>query len=132
MSPLAATSPMLDRYPRRDGLYRLLPDAVAVIDRYQKRVVRLDSLGSDIWLRMDGLTLLRDIASDIAGQRGQALANTLHEATAMTGILIGEGLAHLSLEPEPLPYHLAIPQEEQDPVQTAESMLACGWMPDED
>jgi hypothetical protein len=131
MSPMSATSPMLDRYPRRDGLYRILPDAVAVNDRYQKRVVRLDPLASEIWLRMDGLTMLRDIAIDIAGQRGSSLTPIQHEVIAITGILIGEGLAHLSLQAEYLPYHLALPQEDQDPVQTAESMLACGWITDE-
>jgi hypothetical protein len=124
-------SAMLDRYPRRDGLYKVLPDAVAVLDRYQKRVVRLDPLSSEIWLRMDGLTSLRDIARDIAGQQGQVLSKTLHEATVLIGMLIGEGLVHLGLEPEPLPYHLTLPHEDQDPAQTAESMLACGWMPDE-
>lgn len=123
----SAASSMLDRYLRRDGLYKVLPDAVAVFDRYQKRIVRLDALGSEIWLRIDGLTQLRDIASDIAGQRGEALNTVLRDATAMTGILIGEGLVHLSLEPEPLPYHLALPREEQDPEQTAESMRASGW-----
>ncbi len=123
----SAASSMLDRFPRRDGLYKVLPDAVAVFDRYQKRIVRLDALGSEIWLRIDGITRLRDIASDIAGQRGESLNTVLRDATAMTGILIGEGLVHLSLEPEPLPYHLALPREEQDPQQTAESMRASGW-----
>jgi hypothetical protein len=123
----SAASSMLDRFPRRDGLYKVLPDAVAVFDRYQKRIVRLDALGSEIWLRIDGITRLRDIASDIAGQRGESLNTVLRDATAMTGILIGEGLVHLSLEPEPLPYHLALPREEQDPEQTAESMRASGW-----
>lgn len=124
----SAASSMLDRYPRRDGLYKVLPDAVAVFDRYQKRIVRLDALGSEIWLRIDGITRLREIASDIAGQRGEALNEILRDATAMTGILIGEGLVHLSLEPEPLPYHLSLPREEQDPDQTEESMRASGWV----
>jgi hypothetical protein len=124
----SAASSMLDRYPRRDGLYKVLPDAVAVFDRYQKRIVRLDALGSEIWLRMDGITPLREIASDIAGRRGESLNDILRDATAMTGILIGEGLVHLSLEPAPLPYHLALPREEQDPEQTEESMRASGWV----
>ena len=124
----SASSSMLERYLRRDGLYKVLPDAVAVFDRYQKRIVRLDALGSEIWLRIDGITRLREIASDIAGQRGESLNEILRDATAMTGILIGEGLVHLSLEPEPLPYHLALPREEQDPEQTEESMRASGWV----
>ncbi|MEP7289967.1 MAG: PqqD family protein [Chloroflexota bacterium] len=131
MSSTSVKSSMLERYPRRDGLYKILPDAVAVFDRYQKRIVRLDALGSEIWLRMDGLTRLQDIAADIAGLRGRPLNDVLRDATAMTGILIGEGLVHLSLAPEPLPYHLALPREEQDPVQAAESMRAAGWTQDE-
>jgi hypothetical protein len=131
MSGTPAGASMLDRYPRRDGLYKILPDAVAVYDRYQNRLVRLDALGSEIWLRIDGMTRLREIASDIAGRRGQALNEVLRNATAMTGIMIGEGLVHLSLEPEPLPYHLAFPREEQDPVQTAESLRAAGWLSDD-
>lgn len=118
---------MLDRYPRRDGIYHIMPEGVAVQDRYQKRVVRLDALGSEIWLRIDGVTRLREIAQDIAGQTGQSLDILLPQATAMTGILIGEGLVHLSLSPEPLPYHLALPREDQDPAQAAESMRAAGW-----
>ena len=120
---------MLERYPRRDGMYQIMPDAVAVHDRYQHRVVRLDALGSEIWLRIDGVTRLRDIALDIAGHSGQPLEAMLRKATAMTGILIGEGLAFLSLEPEPLPYHLTVPQEDQDPAQAEASMRAAGWLP---
>ena len=127
----SAGSTILDRFPRRDGLYKILPDVVAVFDRYQHRIVKLDPLGSEIWLRMDGMTTLRDIALDIAGQRGQTPNVVLRDSTAMLGILIGEGLAHLGLEPEPMPYHLAMPREDQDPVQTAESMRASGWMPNE-
>ncbi len=118
---------MLDRYPRRDGIYHVLPDAVAVQDRYRRRLVRLDPLGSEIWLRMDGLTCLREIGLDIAGHGNQPINDTLLRVMAMTGILIGEGLAHLSLEPLPLPYHLAVPHEDQDPVQAAESMRSSGW-----
>ena len=120
-------SSMLDRYPRRAGTFNVLPDAVAVHDRYQNRVVRLDPLGSEIWLRMDGLTPLREIALDIAGHGGQPVNDILRNVMAMTGILIGEGLAHLSLGPEPLPYHLAVPREDQDPMRAAESMRSSGW-----
>jgi hypothetical protein len=122
-------SSMLDRYPQRDGMYNVLPDSVAVHDRYRNRMVRLDPFASEIWLRIDGITPLRDIASDIAGRSGQPLEPLLRNAAAMTGILIGEGLAFLSLEPEPLPYHLAVPQEDQDPVQAEASMRAAGWFP---
>ncbi len=121
-------SSMLDRYLRRDGLYNILPQAVAVYDRYQHRVVTLDALGSEIWLRIDGLTTLRDIATDIAGRTGRPLPELLRLSTAMAGILIGEGLIHLSLEAQAQPYHLAVPREDQDPAQTQASMRASGWI----
>lgn len=124
---MSARSSMLDRYPRRDGVYYLFADAVAVHDRYQGRMVKLDSLGSEIWLRIDGLTLLADIALDIAGQNGQPVNEVMRNVAAMTGILIGEGLVHLDLEPKEQPYHLATPYEDQDPAQAEESMRASGW-----
>ncbi len=120
-------SSMLDRYPRRDGMYAILPDAVAVYDRYQNRVVTLDSLGSEIWLRIDGLTLLRDIAADIAGRTGRPLTALLRESVAMTGIMIGEGLVYLAVEADLQPYHLALPREDHDPAQAEESMRESGW-----
>jgi len=88
---------MLNRYPCRDGLYNILPDAVAVYDRYQSRIVTLDALGSELWLRMDGQTTLRDMATDIAGRIGAELAETLYKAIAMTGMLSGEGLIYLAV-----------------------------------
>jgi len=124
---MSRRSSMLDRYPRRDGVYHLLADAVAVHDRYQGRMVKLDPLGSEIWLRIDGITLLGEIALDIAGQSGQPINDVVRNVTAMTGILIGEGLVHLTLEPEAQPYHLTTPYEDQDPVQAEESMRAAGW-----
>jgi hypothetical protein len=121
-------SSMLDRYPQRDGMYQVLPDAVTVHDRYRNRMVKLDPFASEIWLRIDGITQLRAIASDIAGRTSQPLETILRNATAMTGILIGEGLAYLSLEPQPLAYHLAVPQEDQDPARAEASMRAAGWL----
>ena len=57
----------LDQYPQRDGIYRVLREGVAVQNRYQDRVVMLDPLSSEIWLRADGKTSLREIARDMAG-----------------------------------------------------------------
>ena len=93
-------------------------------------MVKLDPLGSEIWLRIDGITLLGDIALDIAGQNGQPVNEVLRNVTAMTGILIGEGLVHLTLEPEVQPYHLTTPYEDQDPAQAEESMPCGGLGPD--
>ncbi len=124
----SVTSSMLNRYPCRDGLYNILPDAVAVYDRYQSRIVTLDALGSELWLRMDGQTTLRDMATDIAGRIGAELAETLYKAIAMTGMLSSEGLIYLAVEPQAQPYHLSVPRAEQDPAQTEASMRASGWI----
>jgi hypothetical protein len=119
---------MLENYPCRDGLYNILPDTVAVYDRYQRRVVTLDALGSEIWLRIDGQTTLRDIATDIAGRSGRPLLDMLRAAIAMAGIMSGEGLIYLTTEPQAHPYHLTVPRADQDPAQTAASMRESGWI----
>ncbi len=121
-------SSMLENYPCRDGLYNILPDTVAVYDRYQRRVMTLDPLGSEIWLRIDGKTTLREIATDIAGRSGRALPETLLAAIAMAGIMSGEGLIYLTTAPQTHPYHLTVPRADQDPAQTEVSMRDSGWV----
>lgn len=121
-------SSTLDRYPRRDGVYSILPDSVIVHDRYRNRVVRLDPLCTEIWLRMDGLTTLRDIATDIAVQRDAPITEIERSTAAMVGIMNMEGLLYVEFEPNPLPYHLTMPLDDQDPLRAAESMRAAGWI----
>jgi hypothetical protein len=127
---------LLDSYPRRDATFRLVKGTVVVNDRYRPRIVTLENLGCQIWVRVDGLATVRDIAGDIARQTNQPAARVEAYTVAMTGVLLGEGLLFLSSEPKPQPYHVAIPQDEQDPNETIASMRAAGWaeqrQPDEE
>ena len=118
----------LNQYPQRDGLYRVLPDGVAVHNRYQDRVVMLDAISSEMWLRANGKTTLRDIARDIAGRSGQRIEMLLITAPMLLTILSSEGVMYQLDQPAPLPYNLALPQEEQDLNQMRESMLEAGWL----
>ncbi len=118
----------LDQYPQRDGLYRVLADGVAVHNRYQDRVVMLDAINSELWLRANGKTTLRDIARDIAGRSGQRVEMLLITAPMLLTVLSSEGLMFQLDQPAPLPYHLALPQEDQDFNQMRESMLEAGWL----
>ncbi len=121
-------SSMLDRYPRRDAAYRVIEGEVTVFDRYRRRMVTLDDLGRRIWLRINGMTTVREIAADIARETGRPLEEVETYTIAMTGIMLGEGLLFLSDKAEPLPYHVSIPSDEQDPEKARESMLAAGWI----
>ncbi len=118
----------LDQYPQRDGLYRVLSDGVAVHNRYEDRIIMLDSLNSEIWLRADGQTVLRDIARDIAGLNGVPVATMYRTVAALAVILNSEGVLFLRNDPEVLPYHLRLPQEEQDIDRMVASMAAAGWL----
>lgn len=118
----------LDQFPQRDGLYRILPSGVAVHNRYQDRIVMLDGLSSELWLRADGKTNLREIARDIAGMNGEGVSVVARAAAMLAVILNSEGLMYLKDNPAPLPYHLASPQEDQDPEQMRESLATAGWL----
>jgi hypothetical protein len=118
----------LDQYPQRDGLYRVLPEGVAVHNRYQDQVIVLEALGSEIWLRADGATSLREIARDIAGISGVPVESICRAAAILVVILNSEGILFSKNEPDILPYHLKFPQEEQDVDQMVASMAAAGWL----
>jgi hypothetical protein len=118
----------LDQYPQRDGLYRILTDGVAVYNRYQDRVMVLDGLSSELWLRADGKTTLRTIAKDIAGWTKQPVETLTVTVPMMLTILSSEGLMYQVGKPTPPPYHLSLPQEEQDMERMRESMLESGWI----
>jgi hypothetical protein len=118
----------LDQYPQRDGLYRIMADGVAVHNRYQDRVVMLDAISSELWLRANGKTTLREIARDIAGRSGQRIETLLITAPMLLTILSSEGVMFQLDNPAPLPYHLALPQEEQDLDQMRDSMQQAGWL----
>jgi hypothetical protein len=118
----------LDQFPQRDGLYRVLPEGVVVQNRYQNRVIMLDSLSSEIWLRADGKTSLRDIACDIAGLNGMSISAILRTVSILAVILNSEGVLFPCNQPSSLPYHLTLPQEDQDAEQMRESLVASGWL----
>ena len=118
----------LDQYPQRDGLYRVLPEGVAVHNRYQDQVIVLEALGSEIWLRADGSTSLRNIARDIAGLSGVPVETVYRAAAILVVILNSEGILFSKNEPDALPYHLQFPQEEQDVDRMVASMAAAGWL----
>lgn len=117
----------LDQFPQRDGMYSVLPDGVAVYNRYQKRIMMLDGLTSEFWLRADGTTSLRNIALDMAGYTGQSAEHLLRTLPAVLVVLSSEGLMYQQNNPTPPPYHLALPKEDQDEEQTRQSMNASGW-----
>lgn len=127
MTNIAPFSVTLLRYPRRDGVYSVLPDAVIVHDRYQNRHVRLDPFGAELWLRIDGMTTLHEIAIEIAVSAGLPVEEVARSASAMIGALSAEGILYVELEPQPQPYHLTMPLDEQDPYRAAASMRAEGW-----
>ncbi|MCB9451688.1 MAG: hypothetical protein H6672_09625 [Anaerolineaceae bacterium] len=118
----------LQEYPQRDGLYRILPDGIAVHNRYADRIIMLDGLTSEIWLRADGKTTLETIARDLAGWRGESLTLMLRTIPMISVILNSEGIMFQQGEPATLPYHLSLPQEDQDADQMVASMLAAGWL----
>lgn len=118
----------LNQYPQRDGLYRVLPEGVAVYNRYQERIVMLDAMTSEIWLRTDGQTTLREIAHDIAGMNGQPLSVMLRAVGALTVVMNTEGILFMQDNPAHLPYHLSLPQEEQDSDLMRQSMAKSGWL----
>lgn len=122
----------LDQYPQRDGLYRVLSDGIAVHNRYQDQIVFLDALSSEIWLRADGKTTLRDIARDISGWTRQPVEVLCKTAAMLLTILNSEGVMYQQDKPAELPYHLASPQEDQDVGQMYASMVAAGWLDDEE
>ncbi len=118
----------LDQYPQRDGLYRILSEGVAVHNRYQDKILILDSWSSEMWLRADGKTTLRVIARDIAGISGEREDMLLLTIPMLLTILATEGVMFQLDQPTLLPYHLTLPQEDQDIGRMRESMEAAGWL----
>lgn len=121
-------SATLDQYPQRDGLYTVTPEGVIAYNRYENRVIKLDPLGSEIWLRADGRTALREIVYDIAGISNMPIESLLPAASMLVVLLNSEGVLFQKNHPSDLPYHLTLPQEDQDVDQMRESMAAAGWL----
>lgn len=111
-------------------MYRILADGVAVHDRYRDKIVMLDGLSSEIWLRIDGKTTLRTIARDIAGW-GKLPVDGITRAVAMIAVILSsEGVLYQLDQAANLPYHLTMPQEDQNLDLMRESLAASGWLDD--
>lgn len=119
---------MLKKYPRRDVAYIATANGVTVIDRRQPRVVDLDSLGAYIWLGIDGMITLGDIANRIAERYNQPLESTRALVEGKCRELVEAGFVILADKPGPLPYHVSMPRDQQDRNIMTRSMQEAGWI----
>ena len=119
---------MLDRYPRRDAAYLATASGVTVVDRRQPRVVDLDSWGALVWLGIDGLRTLRAIAERIADRYYQPVEEVQARVEEKCRELVEAGFVVMADQPSPLPYHVAIPRDQQDRDKMTRSMQAAGWI----
>jgi hypothetical protein len=119
---------MLDKYPRRDAAYFATANGVTVADRRDARVIDLDSLGAQIWLRIDGLRTLQDIADRIADRYNQPAKAVTAMVEQRCRELVEAGFVTMANEPAPLPYHVSIPRDRQDRDEMKRSMQEAGWI----
>jgi len=119
---------MLNKYPRRDVAYMATASGVTVVDRRQPRVVNLDSLAAHIWLGINGLRTLGEIADRIAERYNQPVERMRELVEQKCQELIREGFVVMADEPAPLPYHVSIPRDQQDPEEMTRSMREAGWI----
>jgi hypothetical protein len=119
---------MLNKYPRRDAAYIATASGVTVVDRRQPRVVDLDSLGAHIWLGIDGLRTLEEIANRIAERYNQPAERMRAMVEQKCRELVEESFVIIADEPAPLPYHVSIPRDQQDRDEMTCSMREAGWL----
>ena len=119
---------MLNKYPRRDATYIATASGVTVVDRQQPRVVDLDSLSAYVWLGIDGLHTLQEIADRIAERYNQPVQRVRAMAEQKCHELVAEGFVVLADEPAPLPYHVSMPRDQQDRNEMMRSMREAGWI----
>jgi hypothetical protein len=119
---------MLDKYPRRDVAYLATASGVTVVDRRQPRVIDLDSLAAQIWLGIDGLHSLRDIADRLAERYNQPVRPMEVKVEEKCRVLVADGFVIMANEPSPLPYHVSIPRDQQDRAKMTRSMQEAGWI----
>jgi hypothetical protein len=119
---------MLDKYPRRDVAYIATASGVTVVDRRQPRVVDLDSLGAHIWLRIDGVSSLGDIANSIAERYNQSPEKMRAAVEQKCRELVEAGFVIMTAEPAPLPYHVCMPRDQLDRDEMTRSMREAGWI----
>ena len=119
---------MLDKYPRRDVAYIATASGVTLVDRREPRVVDLDSLGAHIWLRIDGVSSLDDIADSIAERYNQSPEKTRAAVEPKCRELVEAGFVIMAAEPTPLPYHVSMPRDQLDRDEMTRSMREAGWI----
>jgi len=119
---------MLNRYPRRDAAYIATASGITVVDRRQPRVIDLDSLSAHIWLGIDGLRTLRDIADLIAERYNQPKESMRVMVEQKCGELVDAGFVKMAEAPAPLPYHVSMPRDQQDRTKMQHSMRESGWI----
>ncbi len=119
---------MLNQYPCRDVAYIATANGVTVIDRRQPRVVDLDSLGALIWLGIDGLHTLAEIADHIAERYNQPAEGIRAMVEQKCRELVEEGFVIMANAPTPLPYHVSMPRDQQDRDEMIRSMQEAGWI----
>jgi hypothetical protein len=119
---------MLSKYPRRDVAYIATANGVSVVDRRQPRVVDLDSLGVQIWLRIDGKSTVQDVADRIAERYNQPVERIRPPVEKKCRELVEAGFVILSDEPAPLPYHVSMPRDQLDRTEMTRSMKEAGWI----
>jgi hypothetical protein len=119
---------MLDQYPRRDAAYLSTANGVTVVDRREARVIDLDSLAAQVWLGIDGLHTLREIADRIAERFNLPVERTRKTVAAKCNELVNAGFVVMANGPAPLPYHVALPRDQQDRDEMRRSMQEAGWI----
>jgi len=119
---------MLELYPRRDVAYIATASGITVVDRRQPRVVDLDSLSAHIWLGIDGLSTLGDIAGRIAERYNQSVESVQAMVEQKCQELVESGFVILAREAAPLPYHVSMPRDQQDRDEMTRSMQEAGWI----
>jgi len=119
---------MFDKYPRRDVAYIATASGVTLVDRREPRVVDLDSLGAHIWLRIDGVSSLGDIAGSIAERYNQSPEKTRAAVEPKCRELVEAGFVIMAAEPTPLPYHVSMPRDQLDRDEMTRSMRKAGWI----
>jgi len=119
---------MLNKYPRRDAAYFATASGVAVVDRRQPRLIDLDSVGTQIWLGINGLRSLQDIADVIAERYNQPPETTRARIEQKCRELVEAGFVIMADAPAPLPYHVSMPRDQQDRDTMTHSMREAGWI----
>jgi hypothetical protein len=119
---------MFNQYPRRDVAYIATASGVTVVDRRQARVVDLDSLSALIWLGIDGLHTLAEIADQIAERYNQPVRGIQTMVEQKCRKLVEEGFVIMANAPTPLPYHVSMPRDQQDRDEMTRSMREAGWI----